>query len=155
MARIRNVDILDDRDPLILVQEFVFDDRTLLVFRKPTEEDQGEFFLSPGVEVDRSASWVFDATLMDTAEDIGDPEILEQFALIYRREDVAPTHNPTDRSRVYPYAAVVYDPEADLYRVEDYQLDSDELGQIAEPSFEATLTFGVFKLHDLLNLMQK
>jgi hypothetical protein len=95
VARIRNIDILDDRGPMILVQEYVFDDRTLPVFRKPAEEDQDGFSLSPGVEVDRTAYWIFDATLLNMAQDIADPEILERFALIYRREDVAPTHVPT------------------------------------------------------------
>lgn len=149
MAQIINVDILDDNEPLLLVQQFVFDDRTLLVIRKPTEEDGGDFHLSPGITLNRQQYWTVDRTLFETAEELGD-ESLEQFALIYRAEDNQPVSGPTHLSGAMPYASIVYDPEADVYRAEPVYKGYDELGEIGYGSFEATLQLAIHKLHELL-----
>ena len=158
MARVVNVDILDDRDPIILVQQYIFDDRTLLVFRKPTDEDGGMFTLSPGVEIDRSLNWGVDRILDDTAEDLAsdseDPEdsLSEVFALIYRAEDNPPWHTgePSRQPVPIPYAYIVYDSKSAVYRCETAVRGYAELDTIAEPSFKATLYFAIDALHHTL-----
>ncbi len=51
-----NVDILDDEEPHVLVQQYVFPDQTFQVFRKPTSPDE-KFALSPGEEIDPDLYW--------------------------------------------------------------------------------------------------
>ncbi len=156
MPQVVNVDILDDRDPIILVQQYIFDDRTLLVFRKPTDEDGGMFTLSPGVEIDRSLNWGIDTILEDTSEDLmsdeeePDESLLEVVAVIYRAEDNPPWHADDPAPNAMPYAYIVYNPKTANYCCQGTFQGYDELDTIAEPSFKATLYFAVDALHDAL-----
>lgn len=150
--RIVIVDVLDDKDPPILVQRFFFDDRALLVFRKPTglDEEQTDWELAQRMTVDERVYWAMDRTFLDTAEDLAGTDVLEQFALLYRDEDVQPSYDPNYRNDASPYASIVYSPAEGLYRCEPCFVGYDSLEEIATESFKAALYFAAEALHDLL-----
>src|SRR5690348_5562005 len=60
--QILNVDILDDKEPHVLVQKYIYPDRTFQVFRKPTSPDE-RFEVSRGVEIDPDMYWHVPFTL--------------------------------------------------------------------------------------------
>src|SRR5258707_13504890 len=84
-----NVDILDDEEPHVLVQQYVFPDQTFQVFRKPTSPDE-KFTLSPGEVIDPDLYWIVARTLVMTDEELdGMSELL---ALVYLDEENPPTY---------------------------------------------------------------
>ncbi len=87
-----NVDILDDEEPHVLVQQYVFPDQTFQVFRKPTSPDE-KFTLSPGEVIDPDLYWIVARTLFMTGEELDG--ISELFALVYLDEENPPTYDKT------------------------------------------------------------
>lgn len=154
-ARIVNVDILDDSEPLIFVQRYEFPDRAFQIFRKPESPDE-PFHLSAAVTIDRELLWGVSPILFDTPSDndqaSGD-EMPEVFALIYLDEENPPSHDPNQihENGADPCVAIVYDAKADTYRCEAYSEGLKEVESFATPSLEAEIQMVACAVHDLLN----
>src|SRR5260370_26862031 len=116
-----NVDILDDEEPHVLVQQYVFPDQTFQVFRKPTSPDE-KFALSPGEEIDPDLYWTVARTLFETGEELdGMPEL---FALVYLDDENPPVYDKTQLGDGEPIMARDYYPAARCHRRETRTHDS-------------------------------
>ena len=142
-----NVDILDDEEPHVLVQQYVFPDQTFQVFRKPTSPDE-KFALSPGEEIDPDLYWTVARTLFETGEELdGMPEL---FALVYLDDENPPVYDKTQLGDGEPIMAVAYDAEAKCYRCEACTDDYDAVDDISAPTLDKAIRRGLQKLYDIL-----
>jgi hypothetical protein len=150
-----NVDVLDDREPTVLVQKDIYPDRTFQVFRKPTDEDE-EFTVSPGVIVDRALFWGIGRPLFDTPDDLAllkdddEDDLLEVFALVYLDEDSPPVHKGEEPPDSNEQVAVMFDPEAGTYVCENCFEDYEGIDDITAPTLDEAIALGVDRLHTIL-----
>jgi hypothetical protein len=164
--RIVNVGILDDKEPLIFVQVYIYPDRNFQVFRKPTSPDE-VFTLSQGIEVDRDLYWNISTALFDTAADLAEDDLPELFALVYFDEENPPFYPdmPPDPPEDHvdsedpivetPMAqeqmCVAYDPEAKCYECSNTFEDYDGIDDISAPSLDEALAIGIDRLNAIVS----
>src|SRR5260370_29679421 len=107
--KVIKVDILDEEEPHVLVQQYVFPDQTFQVFRKPASPDE-KFALSPGEEIDPDVYWTVGRTLLETGEELdGMPEL---FALVYLDDENPPVYDKTQLGDGEPIMAGGHDTAA-------------------------------------------
>lgn len=147
--QILNVDILDDKEPHVFVQKYIYPDRTFQVFRKPTSPDD-EFVLSPGTEIDPDLYWHVSFTLFDTAADLEDDDILELFAVVYLDEENPPTYDLDEHGQAQEYLNISFDPDDQLYHCEATLLAHERLNSIAAPTLDETIALAVDEFHTML-----
>ncbi len=146
--QILNVDILNDKEPNVFVQKYVYPDRTFLVFRKPTSPDE-EFELSSGVEIDLDLYWYVTITLFETADDLDD-DLLEIFAVMYLDEENAPTYDPDEHSQAQEYLNIIFDPGDQRFHCEATMLAHERLDSISAPTLDEAIALAVDEFHILL-----
>ncbi|MBV9279915.1 MAG: hypothetical protein JOZ41_07525 [Chloroflexi bacterium] len=122
--RVENVDILDDRDPVILIQRYVLPSRTYQVIRKPTSPTE-RFSLSPGVEVDPDAMWGVHILLETPTK----PEsgVSEVFATIDVEENNPPVTEADDLEDSDVHGLIVRDAETGKFRAEAVYVSQGEI----------------------------
>lgn len=147
--QILSVDILDDKEPNVLVQKYVYPDRTFQVFRKPTSADE-EFVLSPGIEIDPDLYWRVSMFLFDSANDLAEDGILELFAVVYLDDENPPTHDTEAQSEGQELLNIAFDPDDGLYHCEPTLLAHERLGGIATSTLDEAITLAVDGLHAIL-----
>lgn len=148
--QIVNVDILDDKEPVILVQKYVYPDRTFQVFRKPTVEwEEEEFVVSPGVTIDRDLYWGITFTLFETTTELGE-DFWEIYALVYRDEENPPFRKGEKMPGAQECVAVIYDPETGTYGYEACLPAYDEVESVTATTLDEAIALGVDKLHEIL-----
>lgn len=144
--QILSVDILDDTEPLVLVQKYIYPDMTFQVFRKPTSPDE-VFELSPGVEIDPDLFWSVGRILFETADELDD-DMNELFALVYLDEENPPTYDVDKAPDVDPHVCIAYDANKEQYYCEPTLIvDDNEMEDINSPSLDEVVTRAVDALH--------
>lgn len=146
--QILNVDILDDKEPHILVQKYIYPDRTFQVFRKPTSSNE-QFEVSPGIEIDRDLYWPISILLFETADEL-DEDMYEFFATVYLDEDNLPGYDPEHLPSAQEYLNISYDPESQLYCCEPPLAGYETLEGISAPTLDEALARGIDELHAIL-----
>jgi hypothetical protein len=96
VPRVVNVAVLDEKEPLLLVQRYYLPERVYQIVRKQTSQDE-HFSVSGGVEIDRALRWSRSMLVDDDA-----PE--EPLAAVF-----------VDLESARPFALIAYDPDARLY----------------------------------------
>lgn len=171
--QILNVDILDDKEPHILVQKYIFPDRTFQVFRKPTSPDE-RFEVSPGIKIDPDLYWHVPFTLTMTPDDLNytdddfddadagsdadagdededDDALHELFAVVCLDEENPPTYDPDESSDDgMEYLNIAYDPQAQLYCCEPALVAHERLERITATTLDEALALGIDTLRTLL-----
>jgi hypothetical protein len=146
--QILNVDILDDKKPVVLVQRYIYPDISFQVFRKPTRPDE-VFSVSPGVIIDRDLFWRVSVTLSQTADELDD-DMLEIFALVYFDEDNPPVYDSAVPSEANEQLAITYDPLTARYMCEECYVSYEGIDQISAATLDEAIALGVDKLHSLI-----
>lgn len=148
--QILNVDILDDKQPFVFVQKYIYPDRTFQVFRKSTSPDE-EFELSPGVEIDPDLFWGVGVILFNTPDELDD-DMDELFALVYLDEENPPLYDPELQNQVDPHVMVAYSAGERRYYCEPTIVDYDGIEDISAPTLDEAITRAVDGLHTALAL---
>lgn len=146
--QILNVDILDDKEPHILVQKYIYPDRTFQVFRKSTSPDE-QFAVSPGIEIDSDLIWPVSILLLESADDL-DEDLDEFFATVYLDEDNPPTYDANDLPQAEEYLNISYDSETQLYHCESPYTGYETLDSITAPTLDEAIAHGIDELHTIL-----
>lgn len=147
--QILNVDILDDKEPFVFVQKYVYPDQTFQVFRKSTRPDE-EFEISPDIEIDSNLYWHVIFTLFDTAEDLEGDDLLEIFAVVYLDEENPPTYDPDEPGQGQEYLNITFDPVDQLYHCEATMSAHERLDSITAPTLDEALVRAIDEFHTLM-----
>jgi hypothetical protein len=145
-----NVDISDDKEPILYIQRYVYPHRTYQVIRKIWEEQtEGPFIPDPAYA---DKYWSVNLTLTTEFDPEEDEELLEVFALIYLDEENPPRDEDSDHqtNKAEPHLNITYDPENKLYRCEPTLTQYESLEVIAEPSLRAAIDRSVEGLESIL-----
>lgn len=146
--QILNVDILDDKQPHVLVQKYVYPDRTFQVFRKPTNSDE-QFAVSPGIEIDRDIFWGV-PIYFATGDEDDDDDLSEVFAAVYLDEENPPAYDREQLTQSDPYVNVVYDRDEGCFRGESTLIGYDEIDTVAAPTLSEAIDEVVSALYQAL-----
>jgi hypothetical protein len=143
------VDILDDREPNLLVQLWHYPSRTYQVIRKRA---QGEppFGISQGVEVDESLSWRVPVYFVTGDED-DDDELGEVYAVVYDHEKSLPFDmHKVPEDHLDPLANVVFDQKTQRFYGEFVLNEASEVGDVSDPSLGDAIVYVLDALEDTL-----
>lgn len=124
-VRVLNVDVLDDREPYLLVQRHFHTNYVYQVIRKPSYSDE-VLAVSPGVEIDRSLFWGTSIVMED--EDV--------LAIIYYDDTHPPVRDPEQIPDTDPIAMIVLDDEDGLYHCEPTLVGYEALEEIIGSSVD-------------------
>ena len=94
-VKIVNEGILDEKEPTIYVQRYIYPQRTYQIHRKPMSEDE-EFILSDDADNTEHRLWCISTLLTEPYEP--DDEFFEIVADIYLDEENPPVVNPEECS---------------------------------------------------------
>jgi len=146
-VKIVNEGILDEKEPTIYVQRYIYPQRTYQVHRKPMSEDE-EFILSDDADNTEHRLWCISTLLTEPYEP--DDEFFEIVADIYLDEENPPVVNPEECSNADPYGHVVYDAEMHLYCWEATFVGYDDLETVAASTLQEAIEKGIAILDNLI-----
>lgn len=134
--QIINADILDGREPHLLVQRYSYPDHVYLVIRRPTDPDE-EFAVSPGVEIDYDVVYTVSILLSEAnEEDFEDEDFTEVFAIIYADEENQPVYAGEETADADPWLGITYDRNTLSYGAEVWETSDEVDVSILTPAIE-------------------